>query len=33
VLEHPTLPVPHEALGPFTRETAVDRYLHLIENT
>ena len=32
VLERPARPVPREALKPFTMDTAVNRYLHLIEN-
>jgi glycosyltransferase involved in cell wall biosynthesis len=32
VLERPVRPVPREALKPFTREAAVNRYLRLIEN-
>lgn len=33
VLERPARSVPHEALAPFTRDMAVNRYLHLIGNT
>lgn len=31
-LEQPAAPVPADALAPFTRDTAVDHYLRLIEN-
>jgi glycosyltransferase involved in cell wall biosynthesis len=33
VLDRPALPVPRDALTPFTRDTAVNHYLNLIENT
>jgi hypothetical protein len=31
-LARPAAPPPDDALAPFTRDAAVDRYLHLIES-